>query len=149
MVGIYKISFIEHHEAELNNYTRLIHIRSESYDPVAAFYSELKMKNWKKFLYDSLTSLDGAYEPNGIRWEKGPVNEEGFVIQEDEICFIGFSGEKSIKKDKFHSLNLHYAHKCLEAVTWFNLIEKELITQDWVEDIRKWIIQQEATPPSA
>lgn len=89
---------------------------------------------------------------------KGPIfedrpNEKDLDIKENQILIdnggSNFSPPEIIELNLFYKLSLVYAHKCLELVTWFDLFDKRIVTKDWIDRIRSWILRFEVTTPLA
>lgn len=105
---------------------------------LAAFYGTLKLIDYPKFFNDTNSSL-GSYAPE-MSFYSGPLNEDGFVLAENQVTIWYFSFNEIIDKQDFHSLNLQLAHKALEAVAWFDLLERGLVDKAWIASIKNWLI---------
>jgi hypothetical protein len=86
-----------------------------------------------------------------IGFYKGPEVEErfgepNFELKTDEIeltCGEEIDSRKICKLKYFYLMALKYAHSALEAVTWFDLLEKGIVDKQWVNEIKQWIIDNE------
>lgn len=144
---IYSISLVSKEKFEKFNGNTLVQVLNEAkqiydYDVISAFYASLKIGDITKFLVDSVSKNSGGYSGE-IRWEKGPVNEEGFIIDINCVCVITFFGEQQISKKLFYRLNLQLAKKALLAVDYFNLLASKKVDKNWIQKIQQLIPQLE------
>lgn len=143
------------------NYMIKLLINNQFSTPLCELLSYSPLPEIPQFLEDAINLQERSTRYGGFF--KGPWYEEedykdpALDIKADEIQIsAGMDYGKSteiIKTDLFYEICLYYAHKALEAVAWFNLLEKKAVDQAWVDRIKNWIVKHENTilkiPPDA
>lgn len=121
---------------------------------LCALLNSIALSDIPSFLDDVILKNSRSSRFGGFL--KGPVfedrpNEKDLDIKANQVQIdtggSTYSEAEIIDLNLFYELVLAYAHKCLELVTWFDLCEKGIVTQEWVKRIRNWIIQFESAPP--
>jgi len=113
---------------------------------LCGLFNSIKIKDVPSFLHDVIFAKRRSGRFGGFY--KGPIheirpNEKDLILNENQLM-ISTGGSKSdvveiIEFDLFKRISLEYAHKCIEAVTWYDLNEKGIVDKSWVLQIKKWI----------
>jgi hypothetical protein len=75
---------------------------------------------------------------------KGPLNEwEGPTLKESEIYVFSFNDGETIELNEYMKIVLKFAHKSIEAVTWYGLLDKGIVDENWLWEVNKWILNYE------
>lgn len=114
------------------------------------FYSSKINKDFITFLNTIVFEKQYRFSNRDFfkRYYLGPTNpdllETDNLLNENEVEITNYLQESIIitKKDFYYS-TLILAHKALEAVTWFDLIEKGIVDKQWVSEVKQWILNNE------
>ncbi len=126
-------------------------IREQFRSPICAVLSYLTLIQIPQFLEDAINLPERSTRYGGFfkgPWYEERYNEPTFDVKEDEVeisAGMDHGDKEIIKTDLFYEICLYYAHKALEAVAWFNLLEKKVVDQAWIDRIKNWIITHENT----
>ena len=119
-------------------------------------FGNLSIEDVPEFLDAVINSNEWGYRFGGFY--KGPIfeerespDEEDLDIKADEVWTTDGGSNpiqlhEKIKLDVFFRITIDYAHKCLEAVTWYGLKEKGIVTDEWIETVKNWILKVENDP---
>lgn len=149
----YRIEFTEERPRPIEvDYMLDLLINNQRSSPLCTVLSYLTLAQIPQFLEDAIILQEKSTYYGGFF--KGPCYEEedykdpALDIKADEIQIsagMDFQHKEIIKTDLFYEICLYYAHKALEAVAWFNLLEKKVVDQAWIDRIKNWIMTHENT----
>jgi hypothetical protein len=76
---------------------------------------------------------------------KGPYfdSDGPLIIDKNQIYLFSYDGGEIVEFNKYLGIVLNYAHKALEAVVWYDLLEKGVVDEMWVSDVKQWITENE------
>lgn len=133
----------------------VLFIEAERESNLYSLFNNLPMERVPSFLNAAINSNEWVYVFGGFY--KGPIfekrerpDEEDLDIKADEVHITDGGSNpiqlpyEEIKLDVFYQITIDYAHKCLEAVTWYGLKEKGIVTDEWIETVKNWILQAES-----
>lgn len=142
----YNFHFLEDNKFQYLRGTRILSIlgfdktKSEP-DAVGGFFSTLSLEYYPQFFNDILNR--GGYYRYEMSFFYGPLEDEGEITKENEVCIRTYMDIAKISVEDFEELALILAHKAIEAVAWFNLKELGYVDQQWIDDIKNWIKAKE------
>jgi hypothetical protein len=117
---------------------------------LCGLFNSLETSDIPSFLYDTMLKNSRSSRDGGFL--KGPVfeerpNEKDLDIKENQIQITygenPYLQPQIMELELFYELSIKYAHKCLELVTWYELLEKGIVDKNWIEEVKQWIINFE------
>ena len=115
--------------------------------PVSGFFSSMRIPNYPHFFEDCLKPASSSGYANYAGFTRGPSagDSENPTLNDQEVEIGGDPyGDVVIPLHDFLNISLGLARKVLEETDVRNLLERELINNEWIESIQLCIPKIEA-----
>lgn len=151
-ISFFRFDFSEISQEPLNRIALILFIKTNnkiknSYSNLIPLFFNIPIHECIYYLESFIKDKNGGIKNKNISFIKGPEMDNspgGYKLSSEEILIFSELNDPELYKLKdFYIITLNYAHKLIESVIWFNLLEKGIVDKKWVQDIKHWIIDNE------
>jgi hypothetical protein len=151
-ISFFHFDFSESNQDSLNRIALVLFIKTKNkienpYSNLIPLFFNIPIYECIYYLESFVQDKNGGIKNKNIGFIKGPEIDNspgGFKLSSEEILIFSELNNPEIYKVKdFYIITLTYAHKLIESVVWYNLLEKGIVDKVWVQNVKQWIIDNE------